>query len=72
MTTLATFFILALPFCEGTINQEMCARHLANECIIEQFLAPGEEPYSYLESAIERLDPKWWREIIREAEPLAL
>ncbi len=68
MTTLAAFFMMALPLCEGTISQEMCARHLANECIIEQFLAPGEEPYSYLESAIERLDPKWWREYLSTTE----
>jgi hypothetical protein len=62
MTTLVTFFILALPLCEDTINQEMCARHVANECVIEQIINPGYEPYFYIEGAVEALPKEWWPE----------
>lgn len=60
MINLAAFLLAAFPLCEGTIDQHACARHIANECVMEQFVAPFEDAEYCIENEIEKLSPEWW------------
>jgi hypothetical protein len=62
MISLITFFILAAPFCEGSVDVSLCSRFVANECVLEQIVNPGHDAEFYLEGAIEAAPTEWWPE----------
>jgi hypothetical protein len=61
MITLIELYLLALPFCAGSVDQPQCARWMSNDMVLEMYSNPGKSLDWYTEHSAERIPEEFWR-----------